>query len=527
MLGYESERRLKNFLVAVGDGERKLEGARSRLCSIRDFAPHSAFQRMDRDYSGSVTSREVTNFLRDNSVYHVSESEAYTLVQFFDSNGNGRLSFQEFLQMFLPCEDNFLRNVTLDRPSGRVGRYDHLPRDIELAITAVLELEVDLQRRLEGLKREMELQYDYSPFAAFRSVDRYNSGRMDTVNTGSFLRQNGHYASEMELLAIIRRMDTDGDAVLSYSEFAEFVRRAFPSPAGGRSSPPRASSANRTAGNTSPLKNTSPARGGSANRTGGRQSSPMRESPPRESPPRRYPSPGPRLRPHDEDELVHTMKDLCNNEQDLENAKIELSRCPDFNLRDCFDIFDRNRSGRISAAELYDGLNAIGVYTTYEEVDLFITRYDGSGDRRLDAREFERAFLANDAFANSQVARRPSNYTPRPIRRDDCFLPRTASEHTSMWRTHIRVENAAELARQRLAARPGFNAYEAFNSLDLNGSGSVSTSELQRILESRGYFVGYKEASQVIDKFDKNKNGQVSFSEFREETLPKSPARRR
>ncbi len=93
MLGYESERRLKNFLVAVGDGERQLEGARSRLCSIRDFAPHSAFQRMDRDYSGSVTSREITNFLRDNSVYHVSESEAYTLVQFFDSNGNGRLGF--------------------------------------------------------------------------------------------------------------------------------------------------------------------------------------------------------------------------------------------------------------------------------------------------------------------------------------------------------------------------------------------------------------------------------------------------
>lgn len=125
----------------------------------------------------------------------------------------------------------------------------------------------------------------------------------------------------MELLAIIRRMDTDGDAVIIYSEFAEFVRRAFPSPGPSRPSPPRASSANRFAGNTSPLKNTSPARGGSANRTGGRRSSPMRESPPR-----RYPSPGPRLRPHDEDELVHTLKDLCNNEQDLENAKIELSR---------------------------------------------------------------------------------------------------------------------------------------------------------------------------------------------------------
>lgn len=80
MLGYESERRLKNFLVAIGDGERTLEASRQSLCSIRDFAPHSAFERIDRDCSGSVTSSEFINFLRDNSVYHVAESEANSLV---------------------------------------------------------------------------------------------------------------------------------------------------------------------------------------------------------------------------------------------------------------------------------------------------------------------------------------------------------------------------------------------------------------------------------------------------------------
>ena len=126
---------------------------------------------------------------------------------------------------------------------------------------------------------------------------------------------------------------------------------------------------------------------------------------------------------------------------------MSLSRERDFNLRDAFDIFDTNRSGRISSYELYSGLHAIGIYATNEEVALFISRYDGAGDRRLDAREFEAAFLANDAFCNPEVARRPSNYSPRPIRRDDCFAPRTADEFRSMWRTIIRVENAAELAR--------------------------------------------------------------------------------
>ena len=255
-----------------------------------------------------MSAREFGNFLRDNQVYHVGESELHTLTLFFDSNGNQRLSFQEFLQMVLPCEDNYLRNRTLDRPSRHVGRYDFLPRDIELALANVFEKEIDLQRRLESLKRELEVQYDYSPYAAFRSVDRYNSGRVDQVNLGAFLRQNGHYASEMELLAIVRRMDTDGDAILLYSEWADFLRPASPSPR-PTYSPPRASSPGPRMGSSSPLKSSSPFRSSSANRTAARQSSPVRAS---VSPSRTSPTRKPILRVYDEDELIHGIKDLCN-----------------------------------------------------------------------------------------------------------------------------------------------------------------------------------------------------------------------
>jgi hypothetical protein len=46
--------------------------------------------------------------------------------------------------MVLPCEDNLLRNITLDRPSYRVGRYEYMPRDIELAMVEVIQREIDL-----------------------------------------------------------------------------------------------------------------------------------------------------------------------------------------------------------------------------------------------------------------------------------------------------------------------------------------------------------------------------------------------
>ena len=75
MLGVVSENRLKNFLVAVGDGERDIEGARQRLCSIRDFALMAAFERFDRNLTGNVDARELNDFLRENGVLTILDSE--------------------------------------------------------------------------------------------------------------------------------------------------------------------------------------------------------------------------------------------------------------------------------------------------------------------------------------------------------------------------------------------------------------------------------------------------------------------
>jgi Ca2+-binding EF-hand superfamily protein len=225
MLSYEGERRLRHFMVAVGNGERDLEFARSRLCSISDFVPRAAFQRVDRNGSGTVDSGEIVAFLASNGIHHVSESEAYNLVSFFDSDGNKRLSFDEFVQMFLPCEDNYLRDRTQVRVAPSVLPHEMLPRDIESGMCDILEKEIALQRNLESLKNSLGALLDYSAYSAFNSVERFTrSGVLNTVNLGDFLRSQGHYASEVELVAIVRRIDTNGDCNITSSELAEFLR---------------------------------------------------------------------------------------------------------------------------------------------------------------------------------------------------------------------------------------------------------------------------------------------------------------
>jgi len=527
-LGFESERRLKELLVAVGDGERALEGARQRLCSIRDFAPHSAFQRFDRDCNAFVSSLEILNYLRDHRNFTISESETYRLVKFFDSDEDGRLSFQDFLQMLLPCTDNLLRNITLDRPSFRVGRFDSLPYDIERSLCEIIEKEIDLQRRLDILKRDLEVRYDFSTLSAYRSVDRYNDGRIDTFNLGSFLRSCGHYATETELLAIVRRIDTDGDARLSYSEFSEFLRSSNPSPrqifeeSAAATRTASASRTRRSYGASSPLRPATAGRAHSEARGSLRASSPVREPLPRYSSPSRKPV----LPLRDEDELVQGLRDMIRCENDLESQKTSCALKSDFNLTDAFKIFDRDYRGSITVHDLRDGLSAIGVYPSSDELDLFITRYDTTGDRRLNMREFSDALLALDRYYADMVNRRPSNHRYPLYRRDDCFLPDTQIAFRSLWRTAFQGEVQAETIRQRLSRQPYFNVYEAFNSLDLRDDGAITRDEFRRMIQSRGFYVSEKEVDEIVEKMDKNKDGRVTFSEFREEIMPRSPVRR-
>jgi Ca2+-binding EF-hand superfamily protein len=179
---------------------------------------------MDRDCNGSVTNIEIVNFLRDNGVSHVSDSEAYNLVIFFDNNGNTRLSYDEWVQMYLPCEDNYLRDRTMARFAPSILRSEGLPRDIELAMCDVIEKEIALQRNLESLKVDLAGCYEFTSTAAFVSVDVYRSGVLTTVNVSDFLRSQGAYLSELELVAIIRRIDTDGNCSVTMRELDEFMR---------------------------------------------------------------------------------------------------------------------------------------------------------------------------------------------------------------------------------------------------------------------------------------------------------------
>lgn len=83
-------------------------------------------------------------------------------------------------------------------------------------------------------------------------------------------------------------------------------------------------------------------------------------------------------------------------ELEIEKAKRALIPMAEFNLYDTFKIFDLRDAGSINIFDLKDGFNAIGLFPTPKELDLFMKRFDHDKTGTLSYREFMKVCVPLD-----------------------------------------------------------------------------------------------------------------------------------
>ena len=90
------------------------------------------------------------------------------------------------------------------------------------------------------------------------------------------------------------------------------------------------------------------------------------------------------LRMYEEEELVRAFKDMINNSRLLESTKNDLALRFDFNLYDAFRYFDFYGTGAyISSKQFEEGLAALKIFPTRDQVSLFFKRFDTDYDGLL------------------------------------------------------------------------------------------------------------------------------------------------
>eukprot|EP00347_Sterkiella_histriomuscorum_P002829 403366641 len=224
MLTYETQRILKNLLLEIGQTEQKIEVIRQRLATFSDFEPYVAFQRLNRNRDDFVVAEEILEFLKNNKIYSVTLDECQYIVRFFDSDEDAKLSYSDFLQLLVPCDNNILRCQVTQREPYKVEKFQYLPLHLEQELTNLIYSEIELFRRCEDLRVDLNRRHDFSTYACFRIIDDQNEGDVNPDNIRSFIKNNGYYPNEDEVIAIVRRLDVDADCKVNYAEFCEAIK---------------------------------------------------------------------------------------------------------------------------------------------------------------------------------------------------------------------------------------------------------------------------------------------------------------
>lgn len=68
---------------------------------MADFAPHSAFQRIDRNGDNKITASELLEFLRDHQNTRATEQDCYQIVRYFDCSELEALNFTEYVDFVI------------------------------------------------------------------------------------------------------------------------------------------------------------------------------------------------------------------------------------------------------------------------------------------------------------------------------------------------------------------------------------------------------------------------------------------
>lgn len=127
--------------------------------------------------------------------------------------------------MFLPCEDTALREEVMKRkPAKKEAKAKTLSPSVEASLLDVIVKEVMFANRIEFLKRRLHWNCFYSSEAAFRTIDLRNTGVITKDSLDSFFLRNNLFLIDLQVLAIIRRIDYEGDTQITFGEFEEFLR---------------------------------------------------------------------------------------------------------------------------------------------------------------------------------------------------------------------------------------------------------------------------------------------------------------
>ena len=236
------------------------------------------------------------------------------------------------------------------------------------------------------------------------------------------------------------------------------------------------------------------------------------------------PNPSIYSRPYNQDEYEENqfnefLKDLMLAEGQLEKMKIQLVQCKDFNIEDCFRIFERDqKNDKLYPEDIKTGLQLLGVFISDFEVKLFFNRFDLLKKGYLNFSNIFDIFIPFTSQYRSMSEKKEPNSCCN-CRCPDVFCNDTISLLKNLLDTIIKYENKFNFMRRGFTTL-NLKLKKIFGKIDLGKNGFFSNDDLTIYMNKNRIFTDKKELDLLFIRLDKNRNGKIDFKEIYDETHP-------
>eukprot|EP00825_Cyclidium_porcatum_P037438 TRINITY_DN4131_c0_g2_i1.p1 TRINITY_DN4131_c0_g2~~TRINITY_DN4131_c0_g2_i1.p1 ORF type:complete len:464 (+),score=64.82 TRINITY_DN4131_c0_g2_i1:336-1727(+) len=460
---------------------------------------------------------------------------------------------QSFSDAILPQDNYKMKTLAKLRDPYYLAPGEKMPFEAEWRLGRVLEQEIKNFRLVENAREVLLNSYDFDTIRCFNAIDVDQLGVFYAKNLDFFMRSCNLPLMDDEIRAFFRVVGSPEFERVSYSEFSQVlnplrieVPRSY-----AYQSPSRSYSQQKT----STLIYSSPRRRPQVNNSDYyeylsksidktlERSMKNRLYTPRDmakssylakSTQQFYPksyqaeevkqsSP---IKVTEELHLVQALKSQISISREIDDLKKELAIRKDFNLFDAFKVFDKNSRGYLTKFETEQVLNSMQIYPTDEQMYLLFKKMDKDQDGFLTYAEFCSAILPqNQTYQEIINARLPQYINSEEGL--DSFQFQTKYLFKKLIRKMIEGEIEAERVRQKLSKRPLFSINDAFTAIDNNDNGFITKQQFKEILNQYGVFVDQSDLQHLVERYDKDEDGKVSYKEFLQEMTPQSPYKHR
>ena len=223
----------------------------------------------------------------------------------------------------------------------------------------------------------------------------------------------------------------------------------------------------------------------------------------------------------------------CNNLNQTENALTDLL-CDiitqENNIENCkTNLVYCNDANLTYLFQFFDysqrnGISPIDLIQSLKEVGLFITNEDANiifqkYDNNADGiLDYEEFcdMILPKKFTDAKLL--SEKYPPNSF---NGFSPDTKNKISNVFTSIINGEKSIDNYRKQLTCLPCFSPYDLFNMINRNSCPGIYKEDLVYLLEKNCIFLKPFETEILIDRFDKNQDGVINYNEFTEEISPK------